>query len=239
MDLNSVAIFLLILPLCGILSCEGSDTTVPRSKTNSPPIVTSVQILPEKPTKESELHLNIQGHDPDGDAMAYRFQWIRNDSEIPGENKNVLSGKNLKKGDAVQARVTPTDGKVEGKPFLSAPIRILNSPPVVLQVELEPKMAYASDNLKVQVKGSDADGDFVYYIFQWERNGTLLADERSDVLEQGRFKKGDSISVTVTPDDREVLGKPRKSDRVMISNSPPMIVSSPPTSVTALSTPTR
>ncbi|MFH1020063.1 MAG: Ig domain-containing protein, partial [Pseudomonadota bacterium] len=60
----------------------------------------------------------------------------------------------------------------------------------------------------------------------------VLTEERSDVLGRGRFRKGDSISVMVTPDDREVLGKPKKSDPVIISNSPPMIVSSPPTSVT-------
>jgi hypothetical protein len=54
--------------------------------------------------------------------------------------------------------------------------------------------------------------------------------ETGDVLEKGRFKKGDSITVIVTPDDREVLGAPRKSDPIIISNSPPVIVSSPPTS---------
>jgi len=228
----TIAPVFLIVPLCGILSCEGPDRTGPRSKTNSPPVITSVQILSENPTIETELHLNVQGHDPDGDSMTYRLQWIRNDNDIPGENKNTLSGKGLKKGDAIQVRVIPSDGKAEGKPFVSAPVRILNSPPVILQVDLEPKTVYASDNLKAQVKGFDADGDFLYYVYQWEKNGTILPEERSDVLEQGRFRKGDSISVTVTPDDREVLGKPKKSDPVTISNSPPMIVSSPPTSVT-------
>ena len=231
-DLNLFAPFLLLLPLCGILSCEGSDTTASRSKANSPPVITSVRILPDKPTKEIELRVNIEGHDPDGDPMAYRFQWIRNDGHIPEENRNVLVWNGLKKGDAVQVRVTPTDGKIEGKPFFSPPVRILNSPPIVLQVDVEPKQAYASDILTVKVKGSDVDGDFLYYLYEWEKNGTVLTEERSDVLGRGRFRKGDSISVTVTPDDREVLGKPKKSDPVIISNSPPMIVSSPPTSVT-------
>ena len=34
----------------------------------------------------------------------------------------------------------------------------------------------------------------------------------------------------MTPDDRETPGSPKKSERVMISNSPPIIISSPPTS---------
>jgi len=232
LDLNSFGLFLLIFPLCGILSCEGSDTTSRRPRTNSPPVITSVRIFPDNPTKETELHVNVEGHDPDGDPMAYRFQWIRNDINVQEENKNILSYKDLKKGDLVRVRVTPTDGKVEGEPFLSPSVRILNSPPVVLEVDIEPKQAYATDTLRARVKGSDVDGDFVYYMYQWEKNGTVLAEERSGVMGPGRFKKGDSISVAVTPDDREVLGKPRKGDPLIISNSPPIIISSPPTSIT-------
>ena len=37
--------------------------------------------------------------------------------------------------------------------------------------------------------------------------------------------------MTVTPDDRETLGTPKTSAPVIISNSPPFIISSPPTSV--------
>jgi hypothetical protein len=48
-------------------------------------------------------------------------------------------------------------------------------------------------------------------------------------LERSRLKKGDSITVLVTPDDRETLGTPKKSVPVRVGNSPPVIVSSPPT----------
>ena len=50
-------------------------------------------------------------------------------------------------------------------------------------------------------------------------------------MERARFKKGDSISVTIVPDDREIMGAPKKSEPVKISNSAPAIVSSPPTSI--------
>jgi hypothetical protein len=229
--LNPVTLFLLIVPLFGIFSCGGSETTAPGLKPNSAPVITSVRILPENPNRETELHFNIEGRDPDGDPMTYRFQWVRNESNLPDENRNTLNCRDLSKGDSVQVRVTPTDGKTEGEPFLAPPVRILNSPPLVSGVDVEPKQAYASDTLKAKVKSSDLDGDFIYHVFQWEKNGIVLTEERTEVLERGQFKKGDSISVTVTPDDREVLGKPRKSDPIVISNSPPMIVSSPPVSV--------
>ena len=59
-------------------------------------------------------------------------------------------------------------------------------------------MPYVTDDLKVSVKSSDPDGDFVYYTYQWEKNGVILSEERKEILEKGRFKKGDSITVTVT-----------------------------------------
>jgi hypothetical protein len=175
--------------------------------------------------------LSIQSKDPDGDSVTYQFQWIRNDEEIIGENKNALRSGVFKKGDLIRARVTPSDGKVNGTPFLSASVKILNSPPVVQEVVIEPNVAYVTDRLKANLKSLDLDRDFIYYTYQWEKNGVVLNEERGEILERGLFKKGDSIAVIVTPDDRETLGPPKKSETLIISNSPPIILSSPPTSV--------
>jgi Putative Ig domain len=230
--LFKIIIFLLLIALFIIsLSCRGQKTETSSSKTNSPPVITSVNIQPEKPTKESEFILFIQSQDADGDSISYQYQWMRNNEEMTGENKNTLKKGMLKKGDILQARVTPSDGKVNGVPFLSAAVKIRNTPPVIEEVGIEPKVAYVTDRLKVNVKSSDSDGDFIYYTYQWEKNGVILNEERGEALEEGRFKKGDSIAVIVTPDDRETLGAPKKSEPLIISNSPPLILSSPPTSI--------
>ena len=226
-----ITLFLLLFVFAGNFSCGKEERTEPQSRTDSPPVISSLNISPEKPTEESELNSVIQGHDPDGDPVTYQYQWLRNDEEIIGENKNSLKSGNFKKGELIQLRVTPFDGKINGPPFLSAPVKILNSPPVMQEVWIEPKAAYVTDRLKVNLKNSDPDGDFIYYAYQWETNGVVLNEESGEVLEQGRFKKGDSIAVTVTPDDRENLGKPKKSDSIIILNSPPIFASSPPTSV--------
>jgi hypothetical protein len=194
-------------------------------------VITSVNIQPEKPTKESELNLIIKSHDADGNSISYQYQWIRNNEEMTGENKNTLKSGIFKKGDIIQVRVTPFDGKVNGIPFLSTAVKILNTSPVIQEVRVEPKVAYVTDRLKVNVRSSDSDGDFIYYAIQWLKNGVVLDEERGETLEEGRFKKGDSIAVIVTPDDRETLGAPKKSEPLIISNSPPLILSSPPVSV--------
>ena len=224
-------VFFLLFLLEIILSCDKQRGAEFQSKTNSPPVIVSVNIFPEKPTKETELNLSIQSKDPDGDPITYQYQWIRNDEEIIGENQSTLKKGNFKKGDFIRVRVTPSDGKVNGAPFLSAPVKILNSPPVIQEVWIEPKVAYVTGRLKANVKSSDPDGDFIYHTYRWEKNGVILNEERGEFLERGRFKKGDSIAVIVTPDDRETQGSPKKSEPIIISNSPPLIVSSPPTSV--------
>lgn len=222
--------FCFLFSLVLILSCEGQREREFKSKSDSPPVITSVNLLPDKPNKESELNLVIRSQDPDGNPVTYYYQWIRNDEEIVGENKSTLKSGNFRKGDLIRVKVTPSNGKVDGKPFLTDPVKILNSPPVMEEVRFEPKMVFSRDNLRVYVKSFDVDGDFVYYTYQWEKNGVVLNDEKADILERTRFKKGDSIRVTVTPDDRETPGSPKKSEPVIISNSPPIIISSPPTS---------
>ena len=229
-SIRILSIFSFLFSLVLISSCERQREREFKSKTHSPPVITSVNTLPDKPNKESELNLVIRSQDPDGNPVTYRYQWIRNDEEIVGENKSTLKSGNFRKGDLIRVRVTPSNGKVDGKPFLSDPLKILNSPPKIEEVWIEPKMAFSRDNLKAYVKSFDADGDFVYYTYQWEKNGVVLNEERKEILERTRFKKGDSIRVTVTPDDRETPGSPKKSEPVIISNSPPIIISSPPTS---------
>jgi hypothetical protein len=217
-----VALFSLMINL----SCDTSGELKP--KTNSPPVITSVHILPEKPYIQAELNAVVQCQDPDNDPVTNHYQWVKNGEEIIEENSYTLKNGKLKKGDLIQVKVTPSDGKLNGTPFLSAPVKVLNSPPAIQEVRIEPNVAYASDHLKVSVRSSDADGDTVDYTYQWEKNGEMLGQDKNEVLERGQFKKGDSIIVTVTPDDKESIGKPKKSEPIRISNSPPIITSSPP-----------
>jgi len=215
----------------GSLSCGRQERTEPKTPKNSPPFITSIRILPEHPTRESILSLVIQSQDPDGNPVIYHYQWLKNNEEMRGEDKETLKCNDLKKGDLIQAKVTPFDGKVNGEPFLSPPAKIPNSPPVIQEVRIEPKVSYANDNLKVFIRGSDADEDSIHYAYQWEKggekSGLILGEEKNETLQRGPFKKGDSIVVTVTPTDGESVGIPKTSEPIIISNSPPVILSSP------------
>jgi hypothetical protein len=214
--------------LAGSLSCgrqEAAQTTLPK---NSPPRIISVRVLPENPDTKSVFNLLIESYDPDNDRVLYRYQWLKNDEGVAGENAEILRGIPLRKGDLIRVKVTPSDGKIEGDPFLSSPVKIVLSPEIIEEVRIEPKIAYSNCDLKAFVKTHDADGNSMSYSYQWERNGVVLTEEKTDVLAQGRFKRGETIAVTVTPQDGESEGMPRKSQPVTIANGPPIITSSPP-----------
>jgi len=211
-----------------LFSCEKSSTIEPKSNPNTPPFITSVALFPERPNNKSDLNLSVTSKDLDGDPVTYRYQWLKNDEEIRSENRNFLKSVSFNKHDQIRVRVTPSDGKADGPPFLSSSVVILNGPPEVQEAWIEPRRATAGDDLRAHAKGFDPDGDFVYYSYRWEKNGEVLPEEKKPVLEKGRFKKGDSISVVVIPDDRETEGSPKRSEPIVISNSPPIILSSPP-----------
>jgi len=107
-----------------------------------------------------------------------------------------------------------------GNRFYPLPTRILNSRPVIQEVWIEPKVAYVTDRLKANLKSSDQDGDFIYYTYQWEKNGAILNEEREEFLEKDRFKKGDVIAVLVTPDDRETSGVTKRSETLTLFEQP-------------------
>jgi hypothetical protein len=172
--------------------------------------------------------LLIESYDPDNDRVLYRYQWLKNDEGIAGENTGILRGTPLKKGDLIRVKVTPSDGKIDGDPFLSSPVKIILSPEIIEEVRIEPKIAYSNCDLKAFVKTPAADGGSMSYSYQWERNGVVLTEEKTDVLGRGGFKRGDTIAVTVTPQDGASEGMPRKSEPVTIANGPPIITSSPP-----------
>jgi len=223
-----MALILTLFFLAASVSCGRQEVTETSLSKNSPPQIVSVKILPENPNRESVLSLVIESYDSDHDPVAYRYQWLKNGEEMEGANKEFLRSTNLKKGDLIRVKVTPSDGKTEGETVLSPPVKIVNAPPVIKEIKIEPKIAYANDDLKAIVKGDDANGDSINYTYKWEKNGVFFSEEKTDTLARNRFKKGDSIAVTVIPKDGETSAPPKKSEPVTIANGPPLITSSPP-----------
>ena len=77
------------------------------------------------------------------------------------------------------------------------------------------------------VEASDPEGDSISLSYQWVKNGDELIGETSEALRDPSLKKGDRISLRVTPYDTESTGEEVASQEIVILNSAPVIASSP------------
>ena len=108
---------------------------------------------------------------------------------------------------------------INGKEILSNIVQIINAAPELSKVKIMPEVFKPGDTLSVDAAGTDADGDDVSISYEWTKNGEPAGNEKniSETL-----KRGDKVSVRVTPFDGEIYGSPIIINRE-IRNLPPMI----------------
>src|SRR5438128_1699451 len=197
---------------------------------NHPPSVLSARIYPTDVTLDTELRVDVQGEDPDGDQVTYQYHWNVNGVPAPGATAPAFRPERLKKGDRVTAEIVPTDGKADGAVFTTGPVTIGNTAPSIVEIHLEPVPLHRGETLRVKVVVADPDGDPVTLTYKWFRNNKEIAGAKTDTLDTKEFQKKDVLEVLVTPSDgkstREGQGLP-----VTIANSPPRFTSTPPTEI--------
>ncbi len=105
---------------------------------------------------------------------------------------------------------------------------VKNSRPRVVSVHLTPPdQVYRGTDLTAVPKAVDPDGDEVGFRYQWVINGEEPPLDNGPVLGGDRFKRGDQVSVNVTPYDQEGDGEVVKPRPIVIPNAPPKITSTP------------
>jgi hypothetical protein len=187
--------------------------------------IAAVRIVPEHPTPQSTLEAKVRFSGGQPEQAAY--QWLRNGMPLPGAIGATLAGQQLRKGDfiAVQVRVG------QGEPVKSDAVVIGNTPPLVSWVEINPRQPTSSDTLEAVVSGTDRDQDQLVYAYSWTVNGEKVIGQHEPSLDKSHFRRGDKVQVSVTPFDGTDWGTEVTGPGVVIGNSPPMIVSTPPKSL--------
>lgn len=129
---------------------------------NLPPSIISVDMKPAEPAAGDTITAAPTGMDPDGDAVAYLYQWTVNDQPVTDvvPDQNTFSTKGLKKKDVVVVVVTPADGESTGVKKLSTDIVIVNSSPRILST---PLTKVENGAYEYQVVAKDSDGDALSY----------------------------------------------------------------------------
>lgn len=213
MRINYIAlIFLFCIFL--LFSCsKGKEAQKVSPEKKSP---YTIELLPEGATKNTPISVKVKGIKPSD----LSYQWIVNDVEIEGATENILMYSQLKKHDGVQVKVF-IKGQEE---LISEPLFISNLIPQIQAARFTPQNPRKDDELTVDVRTSDGDDDAVSLLYEWFVNGEASGETSDSImLNELSVKRGDKISVKITPTDGEDEGAPI-TIYTYIVNSPPKIL---------------
>ena len=127
---------------------------------NTPPRITSLDIKPRFPVPGDTIKVYIVAFDKERDDVTYSYEWSKNDSILSEESSTLVVSEDFKRGDKIDLRVIPDDGKTKGNP-LSVVIIVANSLPVI--ESSEKTFRFDGNSYSYQVKANDPDGDSLAY----------------------------------------------------------------------------
>jgi hypothetical protein len=185
-----------------------------------------VWIEPANPASNNNLTVEVLVRGETGSRLNY--QWLKNNVPIPGAIRQILTSEQFSKGDFVSVQVRVAHAGSDRDPVTSDAVLIGNTPPAVAWVSIGPAPPSSTSSLEAVAQGSDLDNDELSFSYQWTVNGEPVVGPEGPSLASNYFKRGDQVEVTAVPFDGTDWGQPGSSIKVTISNSPPIIKSTPP-----------
>lgn len=196
---------------------------MPELQFNEPPGVPTIVITPAEPTTSDPLVASIgtDAVDAEGDDIAYEWTWYKDGEEVTLSARTVDPSATFK-GQVWEVVAVATDGEFSGQEA-RASVTILNSTPVVDDVEITPTAPTTEDDLELFPSGTDADGDTIVWHIEWTRDN-ILQPLYTDMTIVPAAATGslEEWSAEVTPTDGTVEGEPRNIG-VYIDNTTPRV----------------
>lgn len=214
-----IRVCLILLLSFLMLSCSNApdnsrvsalNKTVPDRIESSP-----VTIVPHEATIKSQFTLRAERSIRSGG----KIQWYINGELVESAQGYRFSSNYLNKGDRVKAILRKDEHEL-----VSNEVIIMNSPPAIADAKLSPRIPRIDSVLQISVKAQDADNDIVSLKYEWTLNGNFAGEE--DYLET-TLKRGDEISVNITPYDGDEYGRPLVLKRSVYNSLPVFSESSP------------
>jgi hypothetical protein len=189
---------------------------------NAPPDAPAIALVPQRPTAVAPLRVAVtrQAADPDGDAIRYRYRWLRDGAPVALEGPEVPAAE-LRKGQVWQVEVRPFDGETTG-PLARASARVANAPPPAPEIAFAPERPRRVDGIGLALRQPpDPDGDPVTYRYAWTRNGArVAAPPEQGQIGRGLPRRGERWAVEVVAGDGEAESAPARAEAVIADTAP-------------------
>jgi hypothetical protein len=209
-----------VTPFDGELS--GPPAAAECSVVNTPPEAPQIAVEPGEPTAVSGLNVRVTraAADRDGDAIVYRYRWIRDGVPAGMESASVSAGVPRHR-ERWRVEVTPFDGEEEGA-RATAEASVANTAPAAPAVVIRPAAPTVGQSLTCDVSTSDRDPDreAVAVSFRWMRDGKPTPHSDRTELPAGLARHGEKWTCEAWGNDG--YADSRKVDAsVTILNTPP------------------
>ena len=215
-------------------ACLGDNGTAnsPAESGNHPPTIKAVSILPTPAVLAGPLRVRVEAQDLDLDTIKFKYRWSVNGKVIVEQTQDSFSPDLLRRGDQVVVEVTPFDGVIEGTPFRSIPASVVNTAPIISNVDVEFDYQGQGRRMMAKVDVIDPDNDSVSLKYRWRKNETIVKEGEDNTFDLASVTAADAMHVDVTASDGNPDGSSTVSQRFALSNSAPTIVSTPSKSAT-------
>lgn len=138
-------------------------------------------------------------------------------SEKPAVVTSQRTAEDVTNTSAAQMQATATDKEKEVSSVMSAS---KNTLPEISRLKFMPEAFKPGDSLYLEVEAKDADGDPVSILYEWTKNNEPAGNTEKLAAQ---IKRGDRISVKVTPFDGKEYGRSAILQREIL-NMPPIII---------------
>ncbi len=229
-SLLSLSMWAVVFSTSCTASSPGAANGSTSAKGNQPPTITSAKILIEPIQLTGPVGVQVDAQDPEREAVSFLYQWYVDNTPLAGQTHATLPAEVLRRGQSVFVEIVPSDGTNNGQSYRTKVAVVGNTSPKVTAVSLTPQAARSGEKLEAQVEASDPDHDRVDLTYKWYRNEIVIKEGEESFLNTAGFVVHDKIMVEVTGHDPAVTGNSLKSEPLVLGNSAPRIVSTPPIS---------
>ncbi len=221
---------------CHMKPSDTIDLGTPANSTavmirNSKPIASNVNISPEIPDASMDLEVSFDFSDSDGDHLVsaiYTFYRLNNSIYDPMATSftSILDHNMTSKGETWRVGVKPFDGESYGDEIFSSDKIINNTPPMVMDLQINPlepdrTMTINASYYYMDIDEDDEDTSVINWFVN--RSGEELLVHTGRVLPPMTVQKDDMLHYTICPHDGISYGVEFESQQVKVMNSVPTI----------------